>query len=74
MAIKSATALARGKRIIDLTGPQGNAFFLLGTAAELARELGKNGEEIMALMKSGDYDNLVEVFDSEFGGLVDLYR
>lgn len=74
MAIKSAAALRGRKQIIDLTGPQGNAFFLLGTAAKLAKELGKDGEEIKARMKSGGYDNLVEVFDSEFGGYVDLYR
>ena len=27
---------------IDLTGPQGNAFFLLGTAKNLARQLRSN--------------------------------
>lgn len=74
MTIKSLSTLANGKQIIDLTGPQGNAFFLLGTAAKLAKEFGKDGEEIMARMKSGDYDNLVEVFDEEFGDYVDLYR
>jgi hypothetical protein len=57
-----------------LTGPQGNAFFLLGMAVKLAKQTGKNGEEIMARMQSGDYDNLVEIFDSEFGDYVDLYR
>ncbi len=31
---------------IDLTGPQGNAFFLLGTAMNLARQLGLNSEEV----------------------------
>ena len=74
MAIKSAANLQGKKQIIDLTGPQGNAFFLLGTAADLAKQLGRNGEEIMDRMKLGDYDNLIEVFDSEFGDYVDLYR
>ena len=32
--------------VIDLTGPQGNAFFLLGTANNLAKELGLSVESI----------------------------
>jgi hypothetical protein len=59
---------------IDLTGPQGNAFFLLGTASKLARQLGMNSEEILTEMKSGDYENLIEVFDNYFGDYVNLYR
>ena len=59
---------------IDLTGPQGNAFFLLGTAKKLANQLGLNGTEIMEEMKSGDYENLVQVFDKNFGNIVTLYR
>ena len=59
---------------IDLTGPQGNAFFLLGTAAKLARKLGLNDVEIMEEMKSGDYENLLQVFDKHFGSIVTLYR
>jgi len=74
MAIKSADKLKGKKQIIDLRGPQGNAFFLLGTATKLAKELGKDGEEICARMKAGDYEHLIEVFDDEFGDYVDLYR
>ena len=59
---------------IDLTGPQGNAFFLLGTAKNLAKKLGLNGNEITKEMMSGDYENLVKVFDSYFGSFVILYR
>lgn len=59
---------------IDLTGPQGNAFFLLGTASNLAKQLGLNSDEICEEMKSGDYENLVEVFDNYFGSIVTLYR
>jgi hypothetical protein len=59
---------------IDLTGPQGNAFFLLGTASNLAKQLGMNSEEIIEEMKSGDYENLLEVFDGYFGDIVTLYR
>ena len=59
---------------IDLTGPQGNAFFLLGTATKLARQLDLNEYEVLNEMKSGDYENLLQVFDSYFGDFVILYR
>jgi len=44
---------------IDLTGPNGNAFYLLGTAGNLAKQLGLNGAEIKAEMMKGDYEHLV---------------
>ena len=59
---------------IDLTGPQGNAFYLLGTAKKLANQLGLDGNEILTEMKSGDYENLVKVFDDEFGSIVTIYK
>jgi hypothetical protein len=59
---------------IDLTGPQGNAFYLLGTALNLSKQLGLNANEIQTEMMSGDYENLLEVFDREFGTFVTLYR
>jgi hypothetical protein len=59
---------------IDLTGPQGNAFYLLGTASNLAKQLGLNANEIQSEMMSGDYENLIRVFDSYFGDFVILYR
>lgn len=62
------------ERVIDLTGPDGNAMNLIVTARRWARELGKNGSSITAEMTSGDYDNLVEVFDREFGSFCVLER
>mgnify|MGYP003653122575 FL=1 len=59
---------------IDLTGPQGNAYYLLGTAKNLAKQLDLNGLVIMEDMQSGDYENLLEVFDNHFGNIVTLYR
>ncbi|MEY4573088.1 MAG: hypothetical protein RLZ10_2363 [Bacteroidota bacterium] len=61
-------------REIDLTGPQGNAYFLLGTAMNLARALGLPSEAILEDMKSADYEHLVETFDKHFGEYVTLYR
>ena len=77
MAIKSINDKARGPIEIDLTGPEGNAFVLLGYAKRYAKQLGKNGVEAEAIineMTSGDYDNLLDVFDREFGDYVTLYR
>ena len=62
---------------IDLTGPQGNAFYLLGTAKNLAKQLEMDKSEIetlMTQMRSGDYKNLVQVFDKHFGSFVTLFR
>jgi len=57
---------------IDLTGTQGNAFFLIGQASQYARQLGKDANAIKNEMMSGDYENLILVFDREFGEYVDL--
>jgi hypothetical protein len=59
---------------IDLTGPNGNAFYLLGTAGNLAKQLGLDGNKIKAEMMKGDYEHLVETFDNHFGHFVTLYR
>lgn len=59
---------------IDLTGPQGNAFFLLGTAVKLSRQLGLSSEKICEEMKEGDYNHLVTTFDKYFGDFVTLYK
>jgi hypothetical protein len=59
---------------IDLTGPDGNAFVLIGTASKLARQLGLDGKAIQAEMMKGDYEHLVATFDKHFGHFVTLYR
>tara|TARA_R110001592_G_scaffold87117_4_gene257271 strand:- start:37932 stop:38147 length:216 start_codon:yes stop_codon:yes gene_type:complete len=58
---------------IDLTGPDGNAFYLLGTARNLAKKLGLDSDKILSEMKSGDYHYLIKVFDKYFGNYVTLY-
>jgi hypothetical protein len=59
---------------IDLTGPDGNAFVLIGTASKLARQLGLDSKVIQTEMMNGDYEHLVNTFDKHFGHLVTLYR
>ena len=65
------------KQVIDLTGPDGNAFYLLGTAMNLCKKIGissERTEEILDEMKSGDYEHLIRTFDKYFGLIVDLER
>ena len=60
--------------IIDLTGPDGNAFALMGYASSFSRQLGIDKEPIIKEMMSGDYENLIQVFDKHFGKFVILER
>jgi len=59
---------------IDLTGPNGNAFYLIGTAKKLAKQLGLDTDAIQTEMMSGNYEHLVSTFDKHFGDFVTLYR
>ena len=51
---------------IDLDGPKGNAFYLLGTAQLLAKQCGLDDVMITEEMQSGDYMNLVKTMDKYF--------
>ena len=46
----------------------------IGNAEKLAKQLGKDGAAIQSEMMAGDYDNLIAVFDREFGDYVDLVQ
>ena len=59
---------------MDLTGPEGNVYVLIGTAMNLARQFGYDDEMIKEQMMSGDYENAVQTFDKHFGEHVILYR
>lgn len=72
MAIKKKSAIK--KKEIDLLGPEGNAFVLMGYAQQYARQLGLDADAIVRQMMKGDYENLIKVFDKYFGDYVDLVR
>jgi hypothetical protein len=62
---------------INLNGPDGNAFALIRKAKYLGVKLDLSKDEIDSIVKemmSGDYDNLVEVFKTNFGQLVRLVK
>lgn len=73
MAIKYKK-MKTGPVEIDLTGPDGNAFVLIGIAGNLAKQLDLDKKKIQSEMMAGDYENLLKVFDSYFGEFVTLYR
>mgnify|MGYP001224463861 FL=1 len=64
--------------VIDLTGPQGNAFYLIGTAKRLAKDvLGYDRNRWDAVekdMMSHGYEHLVQTFDTLFGDFIILER
>ena len=66
-----------GPIVVDLTGPDGNAFALMGLATRIAKKLEIDYHTIIFIttkMMSGDYEHLLEVFDKYFGDFVILER
>ena len=50
--------------VIDIDGPQGNAYCIMGIVANALKECSFTKEQINSIlddMKSGDYDHLVSV-------------
>jgi hypothetical protein len=62
------------KIVIDLKGPDGNAFALLGYVKGFADKLGLCPIKICEEMTASDYDNLVAVFEKHFGSIVKLEK
>ena len=62
------------KPVIDLTGPNGNAFYLLGMAQKLSKQIGLDWDEVKDVMTSGNYEELITAFDIYFGNYIDLER
>ncbi len=62
---------------IDLKGPEGNAFMLLGLVESLGKKLNFPKEvinDIKNVMMMGSYEDLIKTFDIWFGDHVILYR
>ena len=61
---------------IDLNGPEGNAFVLLGYASRLGKQIygHEKTEAILEEMKLSTYELLILTFDKYFGSIVTLYR
>lgn len=77
MAIRKKEERTNHMIDIDLTGPEGNAFVLIGYAKKLCKQLGYSqfrSEAIIEEMMLTDYEGLLHTFDREFGFFVTLYR
>ena len=61
-----------GPLIVDLTGPDGNAFALISLANKLSKKF--NIKSPVDEMQKGDYEHLLQVFDQAFGDFVILER
>jgi hypothetical protein len=60
---------------IDLSGPDGNAFVLIGLARKYAKQLNLDAEVItIEMMAAGNYEQVLTTFDKYFGKYVDLVR
>ena len=61
--------------VVDCSGPNGNAFYLLALAQDLAKRCDYTQKEIdkmMTELKSSDYEHLILTFDKYWGWHVTL--
>lgn len=75
--IRSSEELLNRKIKIDLRGPEGNAFVLLGYVDAIGSQINipkRVRNDIKKTMMMGNYDQLIKTFDIWFGNYVDLYK
>ena len=58
---------------VDLTGEEGNVFYLIGLARKLAPKLGLVVETITDGKMFDDYTHAIRTFDAYFGDYVTLF-
>lgn len=66
-----------GKIEINLKGSDGNAFAIMGYAQRIGNQVGLSKTEMDNIIKdmmSGDYENLLEVMENNFGKYIIMYR
>lgn len=60
---------------VDLSGPQGNAFYLIGLGKKIGIQLERDRthvNDVVNEMMAGDYDHLLKVFEREYGDFVEF--
>lgn len=72
--IVSRESYGSRKPVIDLSGPEGNAFVLMAYAERWSRQLDIEPGLVAKEMQEGDYENLLEVFEKYFGNFCILVR
>jgi hypothetical protein len=60
------------KQVIDIDGPDGNAFVLLGICKNLAKQLEIEWSPISKEAMSSDYKHLLNTLQKYFGEVVDF--
>jgi len=61
--------------VVDLKGPEGNAFMIMGTVKGIMKQLGSKPDEIkeaMHDMRSGDFAHLLEVAEAACKGCLEF--
>jgi len=64
-------------REIELSGPEGNSYYLMALVEKIGTQLGLSVEKknkIITDMKSGDYENLLKIFNENFWMVVTLKK
>jgi hypothetical protein len=64
----------RTEIVIDLTGPDGNVFNLIGRGSQFCKQIGLDAKEFRTKMMSSDYEHAVQTFDDYFGHFVTLLK
>jgi hypothetical protein len=62
------------KIVINLRGPEGNAFSLLSVAKDLTHINNFDWDNIYNEMTKSDYENLIQVMNNYFGDQITLQR
>lgn len=74
MAIISKSEKKIKQLEIDLTGPEGNAFALIGIAKNLSRQLDIDPGMVQSEMMLGNYEDLLATMEHYFGDYIIMYR
>jgi len=73
MITKKVQVFGVASRKIDLTGPQGNAFYLLSLASRWMKQINpERVDDVLNQMKSTTYPKLVAYFEIHFGSICEL--
>jgi len=60
------------KEVIDLDGPDGNAFFLMGIAKRICPQVGVNYDKLHEKMVADDYGTLLIEMDLALGDYIEF--
>lgn len=74
MTIKLKKDMPYRKAEVDLTGPEGNIFVIMGMAKGWAKDLGMEWDPIQKFIFEHEYDENIKYLDELFGDYVDFIK